>query len=333
MTSDTQPIPSATALRLLALLRDQAYSFITPTPATHARVLARRASQEAASLRDVLGWSLPFRADILDDDILACLTGCGMLERLGSLQRATVRVSSLGGNLYLHSAYPTDQENAVFFGPDTYRFASFIARELAKEPPPPRATMVDIGTGAGAGAITAASLCPQAQVLMTDINRDALHFAKVNAEAAGVRVQSLICRGFEKAPGPFDLAMINPPYIIDDAERTYRDGGGMHGAEASFDLTKEALSHLHPGGRILLYTGSAIIDGRDALRDALFGLAAEAGAMIRYHEADPDVFGEELSKQQYSGVERIALINCVIAKRQPLSHPKREGNSSPFSAV
>jgi len=44
--------------QLLAALEARRYHFITPTPTTHARVIARRS--EARDLRDVFGWSLPF---------------------------------------------------------------------------------------------------------------------------------------------------------------------------------------------------------------------------------------------------------------------------------
>ncbi|HVV32841.1 MAG TPA: hypothetical protein VHC73_06410, partial [Vitreimonas sp.] len=65
---------------LLRFLKLGRYRFITPTPATHARVVARKS--EARDVRDVLGWSLPFRADAIDRDIF------GLLERGGVLQRS-----------------------------------------------------------------------------------------------------------------------------------------------------------------------------------------------------------------------------------------------------
>jgi hypothetical protein len=52
---------------LLRELKAQNYSFITPTPATHARVIARRT--RARDIRDVLGWSLPFSGDVIGDEL------------------------------------------------------------------------------------------------------------------------------------------------------------------------------------------------------------------------------------------------------------------------
>ncbi|NIJ08468.1 methylase of polypeptide subunit release factors [Sphingomonas vulcanisoli] len=303
-------------LRVLGLLKQQDYKFVTPTPATHARVIARPDRQEAHSLEDVLGWSLSFRPGVLPPDVEACLADAGMLSTGTAGQRSLIRVSWLEGNLYLHSAYPTDDPDSVFFGPDSYRFAALIERELRLEPSQPNARIVDIGTGSGVGAITAALLCPSADVVMTDINSAALGFARLNAQAAGVEIQAVETRGLDGIEGLFDIALINPPFIIDEGERSYRDGGKMHGAELSLDLAKTALDRLRPGGRVILYTGSAIIQGRDALRSALAEVARKAGGDMSYREVDPDVFGEELAKPQYCDVDRIALVNCIIRKTE-----------------
>jgi len=131
---------------------------------------------------------------------------------------------------------------------------------------------------------------------------------------AGLPIETIRGSGLAGVTRPFDLVTLNPPYIIDEAGRTYRDGGGMHGGELSLDLTLEALESLADGGRLLLYTGSAIVKGEDALRDSLAGEAARRGLTLDYREIDPDVFGEELEKPQYRDVERIALIAATIGR-------------------
>ena len=50
----------------------------------------------------------------------------------------------------------------------------------------------------------------------------------------------------------------NPPYMMDDAGRSYRHGGGLLGGEVSLDWASQALASLTPGGTLLLYTGAAI---------------------------------------------------------------------------
>ena len=301
-------------LDLIGLLKDLDYRFVTPTPATHARILARPDRRQAADLRAIFGWSLPFAPDVPPQPVLECLRAGGALRDDGRLLRSRLRASTLGEDLYLHSAFPTDQEDSVFFGPDSYRFANLIAAELTARPLNPGARIADVGGGAGVGALVAARTCPQARVVMTDINPKALRLAQINATAAGVEIETVEASGLDGVAPPLDLITLNPPYIIDEAGRTYRDGGGMHGGKLSLDLTIEAMDRLADGGRVLLYTGSAILKGADPLRDALTRKAAHRGLRLDYREIDPDVFGEELTKPQYRDVERIALIAATISK-------------------
>jgi methylase of polypeptide subunit release factors len=309
------PTPDQALGRLLALLQARGYRFVTATPATHARVVARADRQAARDVRDVLGWSLPFARGVLDDELFACLDLAGVLARDGDGWRSTVRVSSLGGDLFVHSAYPTLAEDAVFFGPDSYRFADLIAAELDQAPLRAGARLLDIGGGAGVGAIVAAHRCLGCgEVAVTDINPAALRLAAINAAAAGVELRTVEGSGMADLAGTFDLVTINPPYIIDDAGRAYRDGGGMHGGQLSLDLAGAAAERLAPGGRVLLYTGSAIIAGRDPLCEALRSRADALGLTFRYREIDPDVFGEELDGPAYADVERIALVAATLTR-------------------
>jgi len=301
-------------LDLVGLLKDEGYHFITTTPATHARRLARPDRQCAADLRDIFGWSLPFAPDLPPQPMLECLRAGRALDEDGPLLRSRVRVSTLQDDLYLHSAFPTDQEDSVFFGPDSYRFANMIVAELAVRPLKPDARIADIGGGAGVGAVVAAKTCPRGQVLMTDINPKALRLARINAAAAGVDIETIEGSGLAGVAPPLDLVTLNPPYILDEAGRTYRDGGGMHGGEVSLELTTEAMEGLAPQGRILLYTGSAIVKGVDPLRDAIVHETEQRGLRLDYREIDPDVFGEELTKPHYRDVERIALVAATISR-------------------
>jgi methylase of polypeptide subunit release factors len=221
-------------------------------------------------------------------------------------------VSRVHGKLFVHSAFPTEAENSVFLGPDTYRFADFVRAELARTPGIRR--LVDIGTGAGVGAITAAPLLPGTRLTLLDINPLALRIASINARHAGLEVELVEGEGIEDVAGLVDLAIANPPYIIDGGDRTYRDGGGMHGAEMSLDWALASARRLEPGGRMLLYTGVAIVEGRDELREALERDLPGLECSLRYREIDPDIFGEELEKPAYADVERIAAVGAVIER-------------------
>jgi hypothetical protein len=150
----TEPADTA-LLDLLKLLKQRDYAFVTPTPASHKRVLARRGMDQARDLRGMLGWSLPFQEG-LEAEVEDCLRLAGMIDADGHLLKSRLRVSSLAGQLWLHSAYPTQAEDAVFFGPDTYRFADLIAAELDRRPLAAGAHILDMGAGAGVGGIAAA---------------------------------------------------------------------------------------------------------------------------------------------------------------------------------
>lgn len=301
-------------LDLLAALRAAGYGFVTPTPASHARVLKRLDRRRARSLRDVFGWSLPFGPEVLPPDMLRMLRAADALEETPHGLKSRLRVSTLDGRLYLHSAYPTETEDAVFFGPDSYRFAALIRAELGRDSVLPEGLVADIGTGSGVGAVTAAGLLPGRRLVMSDINDQALRLARVNAAFAGVAAEAVGGQGLDEVEGPVALALANPPYIADERGRDYRDGGGMHGGRISVEMATQAAWRLVPGGRLILYTGSAIVDGDDPIRGALEEEMAKAGCSLDYRELDPDVFGEELDRPAYRDVDRIAVVAAIAVK-------------------
>lgn len=297
---------------LLAALKRRSYRFVTPTPATHERVVSRHDKAQASDLRDVLGWNLPFARDLLDAELLALLESADALEAAGPLLRSKLRVASLDEWLFLHSGFPTSQRDAVFFGPDSYRFASLIREEARGLPLGEGGAVVDIGGGTGVGALVAASLFPGASVAMTEVNAEAVRLAHANAAAAGTGLRILQADDLTGVGVPIDLAIANPPYIADDAQRIYRDGGGRLGAGASLAMAQMAGERLAPGGRLILYTGTAIVEGEDRLYGALVDLAAGLDLELRYRELDPDVFGEELERPAYAEAERIALVAAIL---------------------
>lgn len=297
---------------LLGELDRRGYDFVPPTPATHRRVVARREVARSGDLRDILGWSLPFATAEAPRFLTDALTAAGLLVGLGDgWVKSRVRVARLRGRPFLHSAFPTEDEDAVFLGPDSYRFADFIARELGGAE---TGRIVDVGGGAGVGGVTAAALAPGAAVAMTDINPLALRLARLNAAHAGVGLEMRQGSGLDGVEPGVSVVLANPPYMA-DSRQTYRDGGDMHGGRLSVDWAAAALQVLRPGGRLLLYTGAAILDGgRDELGEALARLAQAHGAQLEYREIDPDVFGEELETPAYADVERIAVVTAVMTK-------------------
>jgi methylase of polypeptide subunit release factors len=293
-------------------LQQREYGFITPTPATHARVIARPGKQVAADLRDVFGWSLPFAPGFLDETLISFLRGADMLEQRGEMLRSLVRVSNLDSWLFVHSAFPTTRSDSVFFGPDSYRFANFLSESLPRIGT--RRHVVDIGAGTGVGAVMAMRTLPAPAITLTDINPLALDMARANCDVAGLSEARFVeCDALAGVTEEIDLIIANPPYIADPTHRAYRDGGGAHGAALSVRWAQDAARRLQSGGVFALYTGSAIVAGEDKLKTALDEALADFDVL--YSEIDPDVFGEELERDDYADVDRIAVVGVVAVKR------------------
>jgi len=302
-------------------LRSQDYRFITVTPATHRRVNRRAENAWGHGLRDVFGWSRPYREGVLPAEIESLLVDAGLRTETGQGNdagyRACIRASTIGRQLYFHSAFPTSDDDSVFFGPDTYRYVAALKRSLASpmlRRPVRRA--VDIGCGAGPGAIELALCCPDATVYGADINDDALLLCGINAELNGA-AKLIPCRSnlLDGVDGHFDVVMSNPPYILDADELPYRHGGGEHGAGLSIDIVRNGLARLHPGGSLLLYTGVAVVAGEDRFLSGIRPLLEEACDEWQYEELDPDIFGGQLECEGYEQVERIAAVWLHAVKR------------------
>jgi release factor glutamine methyltransferase len=301
--------------RLGQVLKDRGYHFTTVTPDTHERVNRRPGNAWARDERDVLGWSRPFQDGVLPAPLRDLLDAGGALERHGDGWRSRVRFSTYDSELFVHSSFPTASADAVFFGPDTYRMADAAVAHLADRATPVRRA-VDIGCGTGAGAIAVAKRAPQAEVLGVDINPTALRYARINARLAGTgRVRPCRSDLLNDVDGRFDLIISNPPFMIDLARRTYRDGGGPHGNGLTLSVLDTAEQRLAPGGSLVLFSGTGIADGRDPLREAAEQRLAGTDLTWTYREVDPDVYGEELDTPAYQHAERLAVV--VLTATRP----------------
>ncbi|VWX62476.1 Protein-N(5)-glutamine methyltransferase PrmC, methylates polypeptide chain release factors RF1 and RF2 [Burkholderiales bacterium 8X] len=322
--NDTDPL-----LRLADALREAGYAFTTVTPETHRRVLARESQRYAASLRDVFGWNLPFDHALLPDAMLAALRAARMVaevEAVGgqapapAMLRSKIRFATLGRAMFMHSAYPTVEPDAVFFGPDTYRFVSLIERVIASDARAVR-RVLDVGCGSGAGGLCAGQALASAgrtapSIELVDINPKAIEFARFNAFANGW--QQVDARRADLYAGTrpgLDLIVANPPYLVDPGERLYRHGGGSFGFDLSLRIVAEGLPLLAAGGRLVLYTGVPIVGGRDPFFAAVAPELERENLSFDYREIDPDVFGEELDAPAYRNVERIAAVALVVERR------------------
>jgi methylase of polypeptide subunit release factors len=303
-------------------LKARGYRFTTVTPATHARVNARPDNKTAATLEDIFGWSRPFSPDVLPEGMAGALRDGGAMAAHDNLCRSTVRFSTLEKQIFMHSAFPTDTADAVFFGPDTYRFANALRTTFRDAGNGRTLTIVDIGCGSGAGGLYLRSLQSRpVHLILGDINPAAVRFARINAVLNGCEarvVQSDVMRDISDSA---DIIIANPPYLVDASARVYRHGGGTLGFDLSLRIVDEALGRLAPGGRLLLYTGAPVVAGVDKFREAVEPrLGAHA---FTYEECDPDVFGEELDEPAYAEVDRIAAVVLTVAAPGGRIHAER----------
>jgi SAM-dependent methyltransferase len=303
---------------LLALgkeLQAHQYHFTTITPSSHRRV-NDRVSSSASSLEQMFGWNRAVRPKDLPNQVVALLDDSGELEGERDLVRSKVRFSTLGEQLFVHSGYPTNQPDAVFFGPDTYRFARWLRQSIAATQPRPAVLLIDIGSGCGAGGFYAANIlraCSNVEVILADINPKALRYGQVNARLNGIGgVRTALSDVFAQLDERADLIISNPPYLVDKAARLYRHGGGELGFDLSLRIVEDGIDHLRPGGRLLLYTGTPIINGTDPFLDIVRARMKSRGCAYTYEEIDPDVFGEELDDAPYDRADRIAVVALTI---------------------
>ncbi|MFN3619028.1 methyltransferase [Sphingorhabdus sp.] len=298
-------------LELLHHLDEVGYDFIAPTPASQARVVARADRQVGHGLMDLLGWSLPCRTESIPPDILACLGKANVLARLvDGMVSADIRVSRVFGRLFVHSAFPTTQQDAVFLGPDSHRFADFILRNLNDMPDGAR--VLDYGAGAGVGGITAASQFARAKLTLADINPKALFLAGINARYAALDYNTVAASLPSEVESEYDLIVMHPPFMIDEGQRAYRDGGDLYGGRLSVDWALHGMKQLLPGGRLVMHTGVSIVAGRDVVLDAFHQVMPQGDFTLSYSLLDPDIFGDELDTDAYVEVDRIAAVGIRI---------------------
>ena len=128
--------------------------------------------------------------------------------------------------------------------------------------------ILDLCTGSGCIALALAREFPDAVVHGTDLSKEALAYARINAKANDIKnVKFLQGSLFEAVKGKkFDIITANPPYIrrdeIETLQREIRDwepvaalDGGMDGMDFYRAIFSSAGCFLNPGGFIFLELG------------------------------------------------------------------------------
>lgn len=153
-----------------------------------------------------------------------------------------------------------------------------LAGALRREALPPRASVLDVGTGTGALAVAAAKR--GASVVAVDISRPAVWTARLNALLARTPVR--VIRGDLTAPvagRTFDLVLANPPYVPSPnppARGAARAWDAGHDGRLVLDrICGEVPRLLRPGGVLLVVHSVLSGEGSTLARLRSAGLKAE----------------------------------------------------------
>ncbi len=173
----------------------------------------------------------------------------------------------------------------------------------------PNISLLDLGTGSGAIAVSFLAFCKEAQAVAVDCSEEALAVARENGTAAGVdkRIEWR-CGDFLQAVGSeetFDVILSNPPYIpsaeIDSLAPEVRHepktalDGGADGLDFYRILAKDAAAHLKEGGLLAVEVG-----------------AGEAPAVAALFAENPALSAAEILCD-YGGIERAVCVRKVTA--------------------
>ena len=146
---------------------------------------------------------------------------------------------------------------------DTETLIEFVIEKPVK-------SVLELGTGSGAIAVTLACEWKHVHLTAVDISEDAISMAKINAEKFNVqnKIHFLKSDWFETVRGSFDLIISNPPYIglIEKDERAaevvkYDPEIALFAGRDGLDAYKKIIPNLpkflKPDGFVVLETGAS----------------------------------------------------------------------------
>lgn len=128
----------------------------------------------------------------------------------------------------------------------------------------PAAKVVDLGTGSGAIALAVKHAMPSAELTAVDESPAALKLAEVNGQRLGLPVIWRLGHWWAQLAGQrFDMALSNPPYVVEDdphlAALTHEPRtaltAGADGLADIREIVAGARAHLVPEGWLMLEHG------------------------------------------------------------------------------
>jgi release factor glutamine methyltransferase len=159
---------------------------------------------------------------------------------------------------------------------------ALVEAALERLPRDGRRSILDLGTGSGAIAVSLACERPEARITATDASQAAIEVARANALALGCadRIEFLAGSWYAPVAGDrYAMIVANPPYVAAadphlsqgdvrfEPEAALTDGS-PDGLDAVRAIVAGAAGHLEPGGWLLLEHGYDQMEAVQALLEA-----------------------------------------------------------------
>ena len=137
---------------------------------------------------------------------------------------------SVNGN-----SFTFNTDNGVFSKGELDYGTNLLIQNVLKKPL--TGDILDLGCGYGAIGIIISKIT-NTNVVMTDINKRALHLTKMNAKKNGVSVNVIESDGYENIDGMFDYIISNPPIRV--------------GKKKLYELILDSKKHLKENGKLII---------------------------------------------------------------------------------
>lgn len=134
---------------------------------------------------------------------------CLILEKIFMDLSQHLSPQYLTGRAYFRDLQLSVDQRVLIPRPETEELVDLI---LAENPDTPL-SVLDIGTGSGAIAISLKKERPAWQLTASDISSDALSLAQDNASHYQLDITFIVSDVFSQLSGTFDMIVSNPPYI------------------------------------------------------------------------------------------------------------------------